>query len=105
MTKIISAEEVERIAAKLADYPPAPAKHEISALVDTARAHHRLRDALTKVVDWAQRRCPCENEQPNPCPLCGASVENLEACKAVDETFPPRPHPDRPPGDDLGGDG
>lgn len=43
---------------------------------------------LKEVIDWASRRCPCHNEEPNPCPLCGASVENLEACKAVESIFP-----------------
>ncbi len=43
---------------------------------------------LNKVEHWASTRCPCENEEPNPCPLCGASVENLEACKAVENIFP-----------------
>lgn len=43
---------------------------------------------LHKILHWASSRCPCENEQPNPCPLCGASVENLEACKAIEETIP-----------------
>jgi len=43
---------------------------------------------LKEVVDWASKRCPCHNDVPNPCPLCGASVENLEACKAVESIFP-----------------
>lgn len=46
-------------------------------------------DVLRRVERWASSPCPCENEQPNPCPLCGASVENLEACKAVDKIIPP----------------
>lgn len=51
-------------------------------------ANRRLTDALSKVDWWARQRCPCENEDPNPCPLCGASVENLEACKSAENTFP-----------------
>jgi hypothetical protein len=54
--------------------------------------HRALIETLTKtlasVKTWAEQRCPCHEETPNPCPLCGASVENLEACKAVDQTFP-----------------
>lgn len=46
--------------------------------------------ALQSVQHWAVQRCPCRNEEPDPCPLCGASVANLQACKAVEETFPPR---------------
>lgn len=50
------------------------------------------RDALQKIVNsvltWAEQRCPCKNEQPNPCPLCGASVENLEPCKSAENTIP-----------------
>lgn len=45
--------------------------------------------ALKGFLFWAQTRCPCENEEPNPCTLCGASIENLEGCKAVDRTIPP----------------
>lgn len=49
-----------------------------------------LEKALRAFIDWGDRQCPCKNEEPNPCPLCGASVENLEACKAVDSKFPRR---------------
>lgn len=41
------------------------------------------------LLRWADAKCPCENEQPDPCPLCGASVENLDGCKAADNTLPP----------------
>lgn len=44
--------------------------------------------ALKDVLAWAESRCPCRNEQPNHCPLCGASVENLEACKSAENTLP-----------------
>lgn len=47
-----------------------------------------VREALEKVRRWAESRCPCHNEEPNPCPLCGASVENLEACKSAENTLP-----------------
>ncbi|MEN6549863.1 MAG: hypothetical protein ABFE07_27795, partial [Armatimonadia bacterium] len=43
---------------------------------------------LESVLQWAEARCPCENEEPNPCPLCGASVENLEPCKSAENTLP-----------------
>lgn len=45
-------------------------------------------EALERVLHWAEARCPCHNEEPNPCPLCGASVENLEACKSAENTLP-----------------
>ena len=48
-----------------------------------------LRDTLLAVLTWAEQRCPCHDEQPDPCPLCGASVENLEACKSAENTLPP----------------
>lgn len=44
--------------------------------------------ALRAVLTWADQRCPCHNDEPNPCPLCGASVENLEACKSAENTIP-----------------
>ena len=47
-----------------------------------------IRKVLKGIIEWASRKCPCHNDEPNPCPLCGASVENLEACKAVESIFP-----------------
>ena len=47
-----------------------------------------LREAVRGVLHWADRKCPCHNDLPDPCPLCGASVEGLERCKAADETLP-----------------
>ena len=59
---------------------------EIAALRAKAKA---LATALDAVLDWATKRCPCENEEPNPCPLCGADA-NIpgDCCKAVDATIP-----------------
>lgn len=54
-----------------------------------AQAAGRIRElteALQGFVRWANAKCPCENEQPNPCPLCGASI--FEGCKAADQTLP-----------------
>lgn len=48
-----------------------------------------LREALLAVVYWAQAKCPANEESPDPCPLCGATVE-AGVCKAVDEMFPER---------------
>ena len=63
---------------------------EAADLIETqARENKRLREALKRFISWGQQQCPCKNEQPNPCPLCFASVENLEACKAVEAKFPP----------------
>ncbi|MEZ2132524.1 MULTISPECIES: hypothetical protein [unclassified Sinorhizobium] len=57
-------------------------------LASVESVNKRLRELLKKIEWWAQQRCPCHEETPNPCPLCGASVENLEACKAVESIFP-----------------
>ena len=48
----------------------------------------KLEEALRDVRAWADSQCPCHEETPNPCTLCGASVENLEACKSVESIFP-----------------
>ncbi|TPJ51626.1 MULTISPECIES: hypothetical protein [unclassified Mesorhizobium] len=48
-----------------------------------------LAAVVKMTLDWAEKRCPCHNEEPNPCTLCGASVENLEACKSAENTVPP----------------
>lgn len=44
--------------------------------------------ALEAVMRWASSRCPCANELPNPCTLCGVTVESGEACKAIQGTLP-----------------
>lgn len=46
-------------------------------------------EALMDVLKWAQSCCPCENEMPKICPLCGADVDRPgDACKAVGAVFP-----------------
>jgi hypothetical protein len=49
---------------------------------------YALRKVVKAVMTWADQRCPCHNDQPNPCPLCGASVENLEPRKSAENTIP-----------------
>lgn len=42
------------------------------------------------IIRWANAKCPCGNDLPDPCPLCGASAKpGGGACKAADETLPP----------------
>jgi hypothetical protein len=52
-----------------------------------ALKEHDAIEALDDVHSWAEQRCPCANEQPDPCPLCGEPVDG-GACRAVDKTFP-----------------
>lgn len=59
-------------------------------LVAAEKQVEELRQLVWDIDFWARSKCPCNNEQPDPCPLCGASVANLENCKAVDITFPSR---------------
>lgn len=62
----------------------------LEALTRPATDRGELVEALTYAVQqldavekWAREKCPCEDEQPNPCPLCGARVEDPNgACKA-----------------------
>jgi hypothetical protein len=58
------------------------------ALVKRLMAENSTEAVLREVLTWADQRCPCANERPNPCPLCGASVENLEPCKSAENTLP-----------------
>lgn len=41
-----------------------------------------------KLINWAESKCPCRDETPDPCPLCGATVA-AGACMAVESTIPP----------------
>lgn len=48
----------------------------LRALLAIMAARESERDEAEKVVCdllwWAEQKCPCENEEPNPCTLCGA---------------------------------
>lgn len=68
----------------IATLPRAPLDH-IKAL--EARIS-KLETALRSVKYWADARCPMENDDPKPCPVCGASVDNLEACKSAENIIP-----------------
>lgn len=96
----VSAEAVERYSAsQIQAALEMEREEEVPAQLVDASAHdaaiaaltaelQQCREALDGFVQWASKKCPCENEQPNPCPLCGASVESLEPCKAADSTLP-----------------
>lgn len=89
----LTAAELETILSKLERDQYITSANSLRGHVEwLEREVERLRSAEKVVLDllrWANAKCPCENEQPNPCPLCGASVENLEVCKAADNTLPP----------------
>jgi hypothetical protein len=40
-----------------------------------------------------KRYCPCENEKPDPCPLCGATVSGDDPRNGVCQ-YPDPPPPD-----------
>ena len=42
-----------------------------------------VRDTLT----WAEQRCPCNDDQPKICPLCGADAAK-DACMSAENTIP-----------------
>lgn len=44
-------------------------------------------DALRSVLRWAKTKCPCTEEKPDPCTLCGATVVSGR-CMAVENTIP-----------------
>lgn len=46
-----------------------------------------LRQALQAFLTWGESQCPCRDEKPDPCPLCGASVAE-GTCKAAESKFP-----------------
>ena len=46
------------------------------------------RKALESVKHWAGSQCPCENDLPDPCPLCGARVSK-DKCMAIEGALPP----------------
>lgn len=48
-------------------------------------------EALKAVKHWASARCPVHEEKPDPCPLCGATVDGKGldgVCKALKATIP-----------------
>lgn len=48
-------------------------------------------EVLNRLLAWANRRCPCYNDSPSPCPLCGARVDATDengVCKAAEYTVP-----------------
>lgn len=52
-----------------------------------AAGRDRLQGVLRRFLHWAEQKCPCKFESPDPCPLCGASVAS-GICKAADSTLP-----------------
>lgn len=42
---------------------------------------------LRDLLHWAETRCPCKNDEPKICPLCGADVEK-DACMSAENTVP-----------------
>lgn len=40
-----------------------------------------------------KRYCPCQNEQPDPCPLCGATVDGNDRLHGVCQ-YPEQPTTD-----------
>lgn len=49
-----------------------------------------LEKTLKAFIKWGDQQCLCYDDKPDPCPLCDASIANLQGCKAVDAKFPPR---------------
>lgn len=45
------------------------------------------REALQKVLTWAEQRCPCVNDEPRICPLCQADVAK-DGCLSAENTIP-----------------
>lgn len=66
--------------ARAAPEPARPAPEPEAGVEELAKA-------LKAVRRWAEKRCPCENDNPDPCPLCGERVDGGR-CKAVPATFP-----------------
>jgi len=58
--------------------PTLPPHKLVALCIQAAREIERLRDAMSRPYP---DECPCENEQPDPCPACGASVAS-GACMA-----------------------
>lgn len=74
-------------------------KYELVNLVNwllarATRAEGLLAEAgevSNRLLAWANRRCPCYDDSPSPCPLCGARVDATDengVCKAAEYTVP-----------------
>ena len=65
----------------------------LTAELTAARAEvERLRKLLGRVLSFTAQRCPCRDETPDPCTLCGARADALGddgVCKAQTFAWPP----------------
>lgn len=85
------AELVERIHKRIDIVADLTARAE-RAETALAAANKRLEDAgevNRALLDWAEARCPCHDEKPDPCPLCGASAKPGGGhCMSAKNTLP-----------------
>lgn len=61
---------------------------EIEANAHLISAAPDMYEVLQALLLWADSQCPCRDELPNPCPLCGARADAPDACKSVEAIFP-----------------
>lgn len=63
---------------------------ELQAKVERmAEALNARNKTISSVLTWAEQRCPCTNEEPNPCPLCLADANNpKDICLSAENTLP-----------------
>jgi hypothetical protein len=49
----------------------------------------QLEAVVKRTLTWAEQRCPCKNEEPNPCPLCMAdATKPKDICLSAENTIP-----------------
>ena len=77
--------EIERLDRAIA------AKDTPSAQPAYTTINDHARKILLEVLTWAEQRCPCKDEQPNPCPLCDADAYKPgDVCLSAERTMPRR---------------
>lgn len=83
------AQPLDRIWEQLAEVAVQHATARVAQLEAPLRDEPECIELLSRILRWAEQRCPCEGDAPKVCPLCGADVDKpADACRAVPASFP-----------------
>lgn len=64
-----------------------PYDEAVKQMMVVQQREQRLLKVIQNVLTWAEQRCPCHNDEPKICPLCGADAAK-DACMSAENTIP-----------------